>query len=90
MTTPLAPWPTYRDFAVKHGPTSLASELYNNALAAAWEARARLALEALEKTYAALGLYRRHEDVQDSVHEALAAIGPLPPLPDLPTAEKGG
>lgn len=45
----LAPWPKYRDFAMKHGPTALASECYNNAMSNAWEARCRLAYAAMKE-----------------------------------------
>jgi hypothetical protein len=43
----MKPWPVYRDFAVKFGPTNLASEAYNNARAWAAMERLRVAVEAL-------------------------------------------
>jgi hypothetical protein len=48
--------------------------LYNAALAAAWEARARLAVEALR-------IYEPYTDynARYAAREALIAIGPLPP-----------
>ncbi len=49
MTAEVKPWPEFKDFAMKHGPTALASELYNYALAAAWESRARCLLAAMKE-----------------------------------------
>jgi hypothetical protein len=73
-TGDLPPWPEYRDFAMKFGPTNLASEAYNNALANASIARLRKAVEALREIHT----HRYAEDMDLVAREALALIGDIP------------
>lgn len=91
MTPPLAPtlppWPVLDE--KDYGDPLFERDVYIDhlkALAAAWEARARLAVEAL-------GEAAHYPECRPAANcnlcSALAAIGPLPPLPGLPTAEKG-
>ncbi len=64
---------------------------YERARADAWEARARLAVEALERLrgiwYVGAHIYSEVDGMADEAAKALAAIGPLPPLPPLPPTE---
>jgi hypothetical protein len=90
-TGDLPPWPEYRDFAMKFGPTNLASEAYNNALANASIARLRIAVELLEPQskwllMAAEEIAREGHDgwgntcsqAADAIKEALSLIGDIP------------
>ena len=67
----LTPWPVYRDFAMQHGPTSIASERYNYAMMEAYKERLKLAMEALEK-------YKRAMPTAQLAAHVLHDIGPLP------------
>jgi hypothetical protein len=81
----MKPWPVYRDFAVKFGPTNLASEAYNNARAWAAMERLRVAVKALraiseKRRICADGIYwdMRTSDLQGHATEALEDIGQIP------------
>ncbi len=87
MTTPpaLPAWPEPLKFPLL---TSYAHDiekayLHQRQLAEAWEARARLAVEALEQCRLS------QRDSGYLADEALATIGPLPPLPPTETKERG-
>ena len=59
----------------------------SRAMAAAWEARCRVAVEALHdcdvaEHYAMSQLETNHAQCVETVREALALIGPLPELPE--------
>jgi hypothetical protein len=71
----LQPWPSPQEF------NTMPAFIYFRKRSLAAEQRLRMAVEALEKAYGALGSYndQRCEECQDLVHEALAAIGTLPP-----------
>lgn len=93
MTAEVKPWPNFEDYRDGYiDPPDSAIAEYRLALAAAWESRCRVAVEALRgiagRWKPGTSMRDTADIYRDDAAVALAAIGELPPLP--PRAEGEG